>query len=814
MRKILLLCAFLLLTGSTLVSQTILFTESFENGGSIPAGWSNTIMTSGSPVTFITSGSTGYPAVTVTPYNGTYEVFYNAYSISSGGSTLLARTANTSTVGYTNITVDFAMYHDNGYNPSTGEGIQPQYSIDNGTNWLNAGAFINRYSASNGWVIHTISLPANAAGIANLRIAFLFVSQFGNNVFLDFAHINGSAAALTLPFTEDWETAAIGQAPPANWGTEVVSGVNATYFQSAGTWPTCTPYSGSRMVEFQSFSYSNADNRLKLTTPITTVGYSTIALDFRWLTDPGYSTPPYDRVNVQYSTNGTLWTTVATFNRYDATQAWTFQSLTLPAGAGNQATLYIAFDFISVYGNNCHLDLVHVYAVTAPTVVTTAAIGVTSTGATLNGTVNANGASTAVTFNYGLTTTYGSTVPGVPTPVTGNTVTGVSANITGLLPGTLYHYQVSGVNSVGTSNGNDMTFTTLALAPTVVTTAATGVTTTTATLNGIVTANGSSTTTSFDWGLTTNYGNSAAATPSPVTGNSATNISANLTGLLANNTYHFRAKGVNGIGTTNGSDLTFFTVCPIAGPAGPITGPTQVCQGGSGYVYSVTIPNATGYVWTLPIGGTITAGANTNTITVSFAGNSAPGYMFVYGTAACGNGAPSQLAIAMNPPATPTITGLASVCAGTTGVIYSTQTGMSAYAWTVSAGGSITAGSGTSAITVTWSTVGAKTVTVNYNTPAGCSALTPTVYNVTVNALPVPAITGPNPACNNNPGLVYSTQAGMTGYTWNISAGGSITAGSGTSSITVTWTGTGAQSVSVNYINASGCTATSATVYP
>ena len=66
----------------------------------------------------------------------------------------------------------------------------------------------------------------------------------------------------------------------------------------------------------------------------------------------------------------------------------------------------------------------------------TAATEITRASATLNGTVNANGASTAVSFEYGLTTAYGNTVAGVPSPVTGNTVTPVTANITGLLPAT------------------------------------------------------------------------------------------------------------------------------------------------------------------------------------------------------------------------------------------------------------------------------------------------------------------------------------------------------------------------------------------
>jgi hypothetical protein len=41
----------------------------------------------------------------------------------------------------------------------------------------------------------------------------------------------------------------------------------------------------------------------------------------------------------------------------------------------------------------------------------------------------------------------------------------------------------------------------------------------------------------------------------------------------------------------------------------------------------------------------------------------------------------------------------------------------------------------------------------------------------------------------------------MTNYTWNVSAGGMITGGTGTNQITVNWTAAGAQTVSVNYTN-------------
>jgi hypothetical protein len=96
-------------------------------------------------------------------------------------------------------------------------------------------------------------------------------------------------------------------------------------------------------------------------------------------------------------------------------------------------------------------------------------------------------------------------------------------------------------------------------APTVVTDPASLVTSATATLNGTVTANTLITTNSFEWGLTTAYGNTISAVPLTVTGNTPTAISAAITGLSTNTTYHFRAKGTNAAGTNYGADLTFTT---------------------------------------------------------------------------------------------------------------------------------------------------------------------------------------------------------------------------------------------------------------
>jgi endonuclease I len=164
---------------------------------------------------------------------------------------------------------------------------------------------------------------------------------------------------------------------------------------------------------------------------------------------------------------------------------------------------------------------------------------------------------------------------------------------------------------------------------------------------------------------------------------------------------------------------------------------------------------------------------------------------------------------------TPTITGPNSVCRTSTGNIYTTESGQLNYIWAVSSGGTITAGAGNS-ITVTWNTAGAQTVSVNYTTSGGSTAATPTVYNVTVNALPTPTITGPANVTVGTTGSIYSTQSGMTNYLWAISPGGSLTAGGGTTqnTATISWNQVGAQSVSVNYVNSNGCTASAATSYP
>jgi hypothetical protein len=109
------------------------------------------------------------------------------------------------------------------------------------------------------------------------------------------------------------------------------------------------------------------------------------------------------------------------------------------------------------------------------------------------------------------------------------------------------------------------------------TTAATGIGLTTAILNGVVNANSNNTVVKFLYGLTTNYTDSVTYAQNPVTGTANTNVSAVISSLASNTTYHFKVKAVNSAGTTNGNDLTFKTLAP-AGACTPNSNQTSAFE--------------------------------------------------------------------------------------------------------------------------------------------------------------------------------------------------------------------------------------------
>jgi hypothetical protein len=203
----------------------------------------------------------------------------------------------------------------------------------------------------------------------------------------------------------------------------------------------------------------------------------------------------------------------------------------------------------TVYGN----DMIFTTGTVPPMIITNAASDVTIDSATLNGNLTSLGTalSVQVSFEWGLTSGYGSETPAQTMTATGPFI----ANFTGLPSGTTYYFRAKAVGD-GTSYGTDETFTTGTTPPTVVTTGASNVTSDSATLNGNLTSLGtaSSVQVSFEWGLTTSYGNETTSAQLTDMASFANTIN----GLSPGTTYYFRAKAV-GDGTSYGNDTSFTT---------------------------------------------------------------------------------------------------------------------------------------------------------------------------------------------------------------------------------------------------------------
>jgi hypothetical protein len=199
-----------------------------------------------------------------------------------------------------------------------------------------------------------------------------------------------------------------------------------------------------------------------------------------------------------------------------------------------------------------------------PVVTTNPATLIASFSATLNGSVDPHGLTTTVHLEYGTTTSYGSMT--ASQTKTGNTYQNVSANISGLMANTTYHFRMVATNSAGTTHGGDRTFTTLSAtgSPVVTTNPATLIASFAATLNALLDPHGLSTTFHFQYGTTPSYGLNTA--PQTQSGNTYRNVSANVSSLTANTTYHFRVTASNSAGTTLGADKTFSTLTATGPP--------------------------------------------------------------------------------------------------------------------------------------------------------------------------------------------------------------------------------------------------------
>ena len=289
-----------------------------------------------------------------------------------------------------------------------------------------------------------------------------------------------------------------------------------------------------------------------------------------------------------------------------------------------------------------------------PTAITTPATNVADISATLNGQINANQVYTTVSFEYGWLPSYGEVITGVPSTVTGNTLINISADLTGLSLNTTYYYRIVGTSTAGTSYGEQMTFLTGCPLPSTPGPVSGPSTVCENGFGYVYSVDAVPGATFYIWTLPAGASIAFGAGTNQITVDFGTNaVSGNIS-----------VQGNNNCGNGPASPTFPVTVNPLPSDAGTITGPSSVCAGETGANYQVPlIPFATSYSWTIPFGATITSGATTNSIIVTFGPNPDQGVFKVYGINGCGNGAiSSDFSVTINAiPDAPEVTAVGAV---------------------------------------------------------------------------------------------------------------------------------------------------------
>ncbi|MHA8089964.1 FISUMP domain-containing protein [Aquirufa antheringensis] len=192
---------------------------------------------------------------------------------------------------------------------------------------------------------------------------------------------------------------------------------------------------------------------------------------------------------------------------------------------------------------------------------TSSATSITSSTATAGGTITSDGGASVTSRGLVFGTSSGASTFSVTTGTGTGTYT---SSLTGLSPATTYFVRSFATNSVGTVYGTETSFTTIAIAPTLTTTAASSNTKYAASAGGTITSNGGSTITAS--------GICWSTTATPTTANSKTTdgttsgtFTSSITGLTAGTVYYVRAYATNAIGTSYGAAQSFTTLStPVA----------------------------------------------------------------------------------------------------------------------------------------------------------------------------------------------------------------------------------------------------------
>ncbi|PKO96650.1 MAG: hypothetical protein CVU12_04240 [Bacteroidetes bacterium HGW-Bacteroidetes-7] len=195
------------------------------------------------------------------------------------------------------------------------------------------------------------------------------------------------------------------------------------------------------------------------------------------------------------------------------------------------------------------------------TLTTTAASAITATTATTGGVITNDGGAAITARGVVWSWNPGPTLADSKT--TNGTGTGTfTSSLTGLTPGYTYYVKAYATNSVGTSYGNQITFTTPTTIPILTTAEATSITSTSATCGGNISSDGGEVvyTRGVCWSTSQNP---TTANSKVAMGGGTGTFTGSLTGLSPGGVYYARAYASNSVGTAYGNQISFSTIATL-----------------------------------------------------------------------------------------------------------------------------------------------------------------------------------------------------------------------------------------------------------
>jgi hypothetical protein len=277
----------------------------------------------------------------------------------------------------------------------------------------------------------------------------------------------------------------------------------------------------------------------------------------------------------------------------------------------------------NVYVSNGANGQVEIYgpAVVVPDTTTGVVSNNQSGSATLEGAVNTHNTTlTSCQFEYGPTTSYGSVAPCSSTPPPGETPVTVTANLTGLQPGVLYHYRLLASNGNGGTQGTDTTFRST---PIVTDLPASDISQFAATFNAMIDPGLVPASYHFEYGTSSAYG---SVIPRPdlyaPLGYTEEDIAQPVGGLEPGTTYHYALVITSVAGTTTGPEETF-TTPPVPPPVASTGTATEISR--SSAVLSGTIdPMGWETTYRFEYGTSIAYGSSWPTVSIDIGASTGP----------------------------------------------------------------------------------------------------------------------------------------------------------------------------------------------